>query len=316
MVRTSRFLLLYSLLVVGAASAQDWRGTATMSGKVTDQAGKPVEGGLVRLIFVESKAGTEVTTTNKGQWEVKGIANGNWVVQITKDGFDPTEFPVEVGGKIKNPRIESKLWPAGSDPNIALTTGDKKARELIAQQKFAEARAIYEDLFAKYPKVFQLHVSIAQTYDKQNQFEQAADQLKKYLENDPQNTQIRGFLGVELASAGRADEAFEVLTSIQPAQMKDAADLKDCGFTLLRQKKPADAVKFFELAVTRFPDDAAGYYYRGISELQLVDPAPTADAAEKKVHLDKARADLSKFITMAPDAAEAATAKKVLEQIK
>jgi regulator of sirC expression with transglutaminase-like and TPR domain len=55
--------------------------------------------------------------------------------------------------------------------------------------------------------------------------------------------------------------------------------------------------------VARFPQYADAYYYRGITELQLA-------------KTDAARADLTKFIEMAPAAPEAATAKGILDKIK
>jgi regulator of sirC expression with transglutaminase-like and TPR domain len=55
--------------------------------------------------------------------------------------------------------------------------------------------------------------------------------------------------------------------------------------------------------VTRFPQNADGYYYRGLTNLQL----------SKN---DAAKADLTKFLEMAPNAPEAATAKGILDKLK
>jgi hypothetical protein len=93
-------------------------------------------------------------------------------------------------------------------------------------------------------------------------------------------------------------------------------DLQECGFTLLRAKKPVDAVKFFELAVTRFPNEAANYYYRGLSEWQIGAIVEKPGTSESKAHFEKAKADMNKFLEMAPTAPEAANAKKILEIVK
>lgn len=316
MIRTVRFLLVCSLLAAGVAWAQDWRGKATMGGKVTDQAGKPVEGAKVTLTLGEAKVGTEATTNSKGEWKVEGVANGNWMLEFSKDGFDPRQLPVEVGGKLKNPNVQIKLAPAGSDPNIALAAADAKGRELMGQQKWAEARAVYQDLLVKYPQVFRIHTAIAQTYHRENQFGKAADELKLYLDGDPQNIQMQTLYGAELVDAGRIEEGWQVLSGIDPTQMKDPSPLKDAGYSLLRQKKPAEAIRFFDLIAQRYPDDATAYYYRGFAEWQLASAASAADAPETKAHFEKAKADLTKFLGLAPTAAEAATAKKLLDLIK
>jgi hypothetical protein len=316
--RTLRFLVVGVLLAVGTASAQEWKGTATLSGTVTDPGGKAISGATVTLTFMAAKAGPpEMKTNGKGEWEQKNVANGNWLVRIAKEGFEPKESQIDVGGQAKNPHLDVRLAPVGSGgANAALTEGDQKARALVAEKKYAEARAIYLDLLAKYPKAVRIHIALAQTYDGDGQFAQAADELKKYLETDPSNVQIIGFYAGENAKAGNADEALRALTAIPPAQMKDAADLQDCGYTLLRAKKPADAVKFFDLAVTRFPSEATNYYYRGLSEWQIGIVVEKPGTPESRAHFDKAKADITKFLEMAPEANEAANAKKILEIVK
>jgi len=317
MMRTLRVLLACSLLAVGTASAQDWKGKATLSGKVTDPAGKAISGATVTLTFVDLNAGTETKTNSKGEWEVKNVANGKWVIRISKEGFDPQESPVEVGGEAKNPHVQARLAPVGSaGANIDLATGDQKARELLAAKKYAEARAIYQDLLVKFPKAVRIHIALAQTYDGEGKFSEAADELKEYLQTDPQNLQIGSFLAGEYAKAGRGDEALQVMKAIPPAAMKDAADLQECGYSLLRLRKPSDAVKFFDLAVARFPNDPTNYYYRGLSEMQIGEIVEKEGTKERRAHFDKAKADMDKFLSMAPNAPEAANAKKILELVK
>jgi tetratricopeptide (TPR) repeat protein len=315
MMRALRLFLVCSLLAAGVASAQVWRGEAMMGGKVTDKAGKGIAGVKVTLTFVDAKLGTETTTNNRGQWRVEGIADGRWLLEFSKDGFDPMQVPVEVGGQVKNPNVEIKLAPAGSDPNISLGAEDAKGRELMSQQKWAEARAVYEELLKKYPQVFRIHAALAQTYHRESQFGKAADELKLYLDGDPKNVQIKMLYGVELVDAGRIDEGWQVMSGVDPAQLKDASQFKDAGFSLLRQKKPAEAIRFFNLVTERYPDDATAYYYRGFAEWQIAS-AGAPDAPEAKSNFEKAKADLTKFIGIAPEAPEAATAKKILEVIK
>ncbi len=318
MMRTLRFLLACSFLAVGTASAQqELAGKATLSGTVTDPAGKGISGAVVSLTFVDTKFVTEVKTKGNGEWELKNVANGKWLVRITKEGYDPKEAPVDVGGDAKNPHLDVRLAPVGSGgANADLTTGDQKARELMNQKKYAEARAVYQDLLQKYPKAVKIHIALAQTYDGENQFAKAAEELKTYLETDRSNVQVIGFYATENAKAGNADEAYQALSNIPAEAMKEAVDLQECGFTLLRAKKPADAVKFFELAVTRFPKDANNYYYRGLSEWQIGTVVEKPGTSASKAHYDKATADLKKYLDMDPTGQNAANAKKLLDALK
>jgi hypothetical protein len=68
--------------------------------------------------------------------------------------------------------------------------------------------------------------------------------------------------------------------------------------------------------VNRFPEYPDGYYYRGITNVQLGTMLRPDDQAAGDKLLQAAKADLAKFVQMAPDAPEAAAAKKILEQLK
>jgi regulator of sirC expression with transglutaminase-like and TPR domain len=60
---------------------------------------------------------------------------------------------------------------------------------------------------------------------------------------------------------------------------------------------------YFDRAVARFPSHPDSYYFRGLAHLQLGDN-------------DAARADLEKFVRMAPEAPEAEMARKILKQLQ
>jgi tetratricopeptide (TPR) repeat protein len=305
------------LIAAGTAFAQDWKGKATLSGTVTDSAGKGISGATVTLTFVSLKTGTQAKTNAQGEWMVKNVADGVWNVKVVKDTFDPKQFEVEVGAEMKNPHVDVHLTPAlSAAASAALEEGDKKARALLSEKKFAEARAIYEDLLTKYPQAVRIHTMIASTYDGEGDYVKAAESLKKYLDTDKNNTPLWGFYAIFNAKAGNADEALRVLSAMPAEAMKESADLQECGFAFLRAKKPADAMKFFEEAVKRFPNEAANYFYRGLSEAQISAQVEKPGSAESKASIEKAKADLTKCIEMAPNAPEAAQAKKILESVK
>jgi hypothetical protein len=126
MMRTLRVLLVCMLVAAGTAFAQDWKGKATLSGTVTDPAGKGIGGATVTLTFTSLKAGTQAKTNGQGEWLVKNVANGVWDVKIVKEGFEPKEFEVEVGGQMKNPHVDVRLGPTGSaSANASLAEADQ-----------------------------------------------------------------------------------------------------------------------------------------------------------------------------------------------
>jgi hypothetical protein len=74
-----------ALLMAGTASAQ-WRGLGRVMGVVTDETGAPVAGATVRADLM-GVGGTVVQTNEKGEWTVTGIAKGQWVITVAKDGL-------------------------------------------------------------------------------------------------------------------------------------------------------------------------------------------------------------------------------------
>lgn len=315
MVRSFRIAVVGLLVCAGAAFAQDWQGKNKMGGKVVDEAGKPIAGVTVKLSFLQSKTGPEATSDAKGQWKVENIAEGMWVVEFYHDGFDPRQIPVQVGGKTKSPNIELRLTKEGTDPTFAVQTGMAKGQQLYQTLKYAEARAVYEGLLAKYPQVTQLNALIARSYHMEKNYAKAAEHLQAFVTANPADAQMKMLLGNELIEAGRPDEAWKIYSEIDPAQIKEALDLETPGFTLLRQKKPTEALKYFELVVTRFPEDASGYYYRGFASWHAMGAVEDKNSPERKELMEKAKADLNKFLEMAPTANEASTAKQILSEL-
>jgi Carboxypeptidase regulatory-like domain len=331
MVRILRFAAAFSFLWASLAAAQpqpaqaapDWHGTAKMSGKVVDTAGKPIEGVSIKLILPAAKGGTEAVTDKKGEWKVEQIADGDWLVEFRKDGFDPRQIPVQVGGKVKEPHLEVKLTTEGTDPNFAVTDAVQRAKALEADKKFAEAALIFEQLAPKYPKVPKLIAMAAQYYDKAGDFSKSADALKKYVELEPGNVDIQMFLSLEYIKAKRYPEAWQMMSGVDPTKVTDPTYYMDAGYELLRAKQADEAYKYFDLVVTRFPPDKVpavtnALYYRALAGWQsaLNMGKDKQDSPEAKAKGEQAKADLNKFLEIAPDSKEAPMAKKLLEAIK
>jgi tetratricopeptide (TPR) repeat protein len=293
-------------VLAGAVLSGQTRGIGRVAGKVTDDSGKPIEGVVVRGTLAAGGKPMTTKTNNKGDWALGGIAPGTWNLDFEKEGWEPRSVSVPVAEMTSIPPMKVELKPAAAkiDPNVELKAELEKAAALLEQQKYADARAVYESLLAKYPQVTQLHPMIARTYHGEKNLDKAIEHLRIAAEKNPDNVEARLLLGNTLVEAGKADEGKQVLSTIDPAKITDPTVLLNVGITLMNQGKASDALTYFDQAVTRFPAQADGYYYRGVANLQLQKNA-------------EAKADLEKFVGLAPpDAPELAMAKKILEQLK
>jgi Flp pilus assembly protein TadD len=292
-----------ALMVALPAAAQDWRGMGRMNGTVKDDSGAPVEGVVVKAHRVGSEGGPTTKTNKKGEWVIAGIANGSWDLDFDKPGYETRKQTASILEATRNPPVETTLKKAAADPNVAINADLNKAAELVKQQKYAEARAIYEDLLARHPEAYQVEPYIARTYYAEHQIDPAIAHLRNALAKEPDNLDVKMLLATLLAEKGDADESRQLIASIDESKITDPTMLLNVGIGLLNAKKTDEAFTWFDKVVVRFPSNADGYYYRGLTELQ-------------QGKTDAAKADLTKFVAMAPNAPEAATAKGILEKLK
>jgi tetratricopeptide (TPR) repeat protein len=334
MVRILRFAIIALLISVGMglaqtqapASATGWKGKSKMDGKVIDEAGKPVPAVTVKFVFLSTNDGPpDIVTNAKGEWKLENIAEGMWSLEFWKEGLDPRQVPVQVGGKIKEPTIDLKMTKEGTDPIFAMRTGNAKAQALFEDKKYAESRAIYENLLVRYPSVPQLRQLVARTYLMEKNYPKAIDELQTYLKSVPADNQTKLALANVLFEAGRGDDAWGMFSAFDTTVLRSAQDLEIPGFALLRTKKFAEALKYFQRVVALYPDDPQAYYYRGLTFFQIGATVDKPSTPEAKANLEAAKADLTKFLAMVPDAEKntsdpnyqnAGGAKKMLAEIK
>jgi Tfp pilus assembly protein PilF len=292
-----------ALLMATSARAQDWRGMGRMNGTIKDDSGQPVEGVVVKAHRVGSDGGPQARTNKKGEWVIAGIANGSWDLDFDKPGYETRKQSASIVELTRNPPVETTLKKTAADPNVAIVADLNKAADLINQQKFAEARAVYEDILAKHPEAHQVEPYIARTYYAEHNLEAAIQHLRAALAKDPNNVEVKLLLANVLAEKGNAEESQQLMATIDESKITTPSTLLNIGIGMLNAKKPDQALTWFDKTIARFPQFPDAYYYRGITEMQ-----------EGKT--DAAKIDLAKFVEMAPNAPEAATAKGILEKLK
>jgi tetratricopeptide (TPR) repeat protein len=310
LLKLTGLVLLTAVVSVTGAAAQEWRGMGRAGGKVVDdQTGQPIEGVTVKAVMPRSanRGPSDSKTNSKGEWAVGGVASGEWALDFTKDGYETRSIsvPISEGGNRRPMEIRMKKKAAPPpDANAAIKSKLVEAAAKMEAKEYAAARAIYEDLAAQHPQVKQFRPLIARTYHGEGNKAAAIEHLRKATADDPENLEVKVLLGTTLMEEGKNDEARQILASVDEAKVTDPAVFLNIGIGLINDKKQADAVGWFDKAISRFPQHPDGYYYRGISYLSL---GKTAEA----------KADLQKYVTIAPPSApELATAKQILESIK
>jgi len=294
-------------LLAAPAMAQP-KGNARLTGTVVDDQGQPISDVTVRAQMTGLTDILQGKSDKKGEWRINGAANGEWKVELSKSGLETAMEVVEV--KDNNaPPLKVTLVKAGTvkpDPMAEVNAQLQKAAEIAQAGKIPEARKMYEDLLAKYPQIYQLEGFIARTYAAENNVPPAMEHLKVNLEKekDPaQLTELKLFQAELLMESGDKAGANAILSAVDMKDVKDPYTFINQAINLINDKKGPEAVELLNKLIAQFPTTNELYYYRGRAYV----------ASDK---LDEAKADLEKFVSLAPNAKETADAKKILEQIK
>jgi tetratricopeptide (TPR) repeat protein len=295
--------ILLTLLLAAGASAQG-KGNGRISGKIVDDQGKPAQTVLVRATRTGDPLIMESKTSDKGEWSMQGMAAGQWNFEFLKEGFEPQRMQVQIAEN-RNPPIEMKLTKAAAvDPNAELQAEMQKAAELQKAGKVVEARKLIEDMIVKYPVAYRLNAFVATTYESEKNYDKAIEHMKIVVEKEPTDIDMKLYLAELLTLKGDKVESQKILDGIDMTQVKDPVMFINQAISSINAGRSDEAVAMLDKLGKQFPTRADLYYYRG-----------RANIVGKK--LAEAKADLEKFISMAPpDAREMPDAKKLLEQLK
>lgn len=308
--RMKKLMLVLMLLLVvpSLALGQEWRGQGRIAGKVTDESGAPIEGVIVKATLPSSsnRGPAPVKTNAKGDWSIGGITGGLWAIDFDRDGYEPVSKSIQISelNRLPATTLVMKKIVVVVDPNDVIKERLTEAAGMMMRKEFTEALTIYEALAKEYPTVKQFKPLIARAQYGAGKTADAITTLKAAVADDPAAIEIQVLLGTLLIETGQMAEGQQVMAAIDASKVTDPTVLLNIGIDLINNKKQADAIAWFDKAITVFPNDPSAYYYRGISHLSLGRSA-------------EAKADLQKFISIAPPTApEMDSAKKILETIK
>lgn len=299
-------IILAIALAVSSSAFAQIRGTSRIEGKVVDEQGQPLGDVIVKAQMVGATDVVDAKSNKNGQWAIRNIAPGEWRLEFSKEGLATQEGKVTVPVEGATPGVTvtmTKPAPAPVDPTIAINAEIKRAHAIGQSGDTAGARAIYEGLAEEYPTVYQFPFFIATTYAAEKNFPKALEYIKVAAEKDPTSVDVKLLQSEILIELGQKAEAQALLESLDMSQVKDPYPFINAAITMINDGKGAEAVAALTKLETYFPTNPSIYYYRGRAHL----------AAS---NVDAAKADLEKFIGMAPaDSKEVAEAKKILDQI-
>jgi tetratricopeptide (TPR) repeat protein len=288
------------------AAAQDWTGTGRLEGRVSGPDGQPVAGATVKLDYPARGGGPTVKTDKKGKWAYLGIVAGPWNIDVEAPGFTTRKVTVSLPAEgARVPPIEitlEKAAPTGPPPEVVAAIA--KAEEAYKAGRHDEAVAEYQRLLAMRPDLSTtIHQQLGFAYIQMKDYPKALEHLRKVMEADPANVQIRAIAAQAALEGGLLEEGRALLSGLDETTVKNPDVFYNMGVNFLNANQPEEAIVYFGKAIAVDAAYADGYYRRALAYLQ------TGKMAE-------AKADFQKVIELTPEGDQADASRKALEALK
>jgi len=298
-------LLLLAVAVFAQAQAH-------AHGTVTDENGKPVPG--VKITVTEPEISSfklNVTTNANGEYSLI-IADATKVYTFTleKDGYQTAKEQVKLpilSNTEKNFKILSAAAArkriektGGGDPAVAAyNAGVEKAKN----GDLDGAAAKFKEALQHDSKLEPAYRGLATISYNQKKYQDAANYAAKAIALNPQdsdalNTRYESFKA--LGDKDKAAKAYEDLKAVNPqlaagANFDKAANLYNAG-------KVGEARELLKQVVVDDPNNAKAHYLLGLCYVN-------------DNNKDKAKQELEKFISLAPNDPDVATAKEMIKYL-
>lgn len=273
-----------------------WKGKASLSGKVVDEAGKGVPDAKVTLVLTENNSGFFVPTKKNGEFEAKDIKAGEWRLQTEAPNFVVVRQTVQVADG-KNPALTIVVKRDNSPELLAKADAAFKAGQLD------EARTEYLKVLEAHPELTAINRAIAFTYGREKNNADALKYLDLALAGNPNDTVLLQLAAASALELNDPTRAMAYLARIDDSTISDPELLVNTAINMLNRHRSAEAITVLDRVIARFPESADSYFYRGYAKMQANKGAD-------------AKPDLEKYLELSPNGAQAAQAKQMIAAIK
>jgi tetratricopeptide (TPR) repeat protein len=276
--RIRRALAAALLAGLGTAAALHAVGEGRVLGAVREPDGKPVPGASATITSPEFKFELKKTADAKGNFTVVILdATRKYVIRVEKEGYIPTQGPLDVHGGDVTPQTFTlepfkpgqaapggKTEPAkpkelsGSDKAIPVfndgVTAFKAGDAATAIAKFKEAEQLD-------PKQAAAPGALADVYLSQKQYAEALGEADKYLAlkpNDARGLRDRYDAYVGMGDKAKAKEALDALATADPSR-DTAIRIYNLGAEASRAGQNAEAIADLKRAIEIDPKMEPAY---------------------------------------------------------
>jgi len=244
--------------------AQEHLGKGRITGTVVDENEKPLEGVLIVVESLKSKAKLQGHSDKKGHFAVAGMGTGQWRVTASKEGYISSYLDMPIRQLRKNPTVTFALKKMNGSAGLKKDEESfqllDKGNLLLKEEKYDEALGVFDELVTKYPEIYQIHLNIATCYLKKGELDKAEEEFQLVLDKTMEThgdyqkekgTSLRAFTGLgevylQQEKFEMAQKYFAQALDISP---EDAVSAYNVGEVYFSNQKIDEAIEYFELAI-------------------------------------------------------------------
>jgi Flp pilus assembly protein TadD len=281
------------VVALAAAGSVELRAQATaimgrVRGEVRDKEGRPVPDVAIEAVHASGKK-LAMKTDKKGGFVRVGIAEGDYTLTFTKPGYKParTKVWISLGGVSEIPPVTLEALPADvaavpgapGDPALPAVPAPVQldaealaaAQGLFAQALEAEkggrgeeAELLYKEIVAKWPKLSEAHYNLGRIYRQRQDWAGAEAALRQSIALQPDRSDSYVALAGVLSSAGRKEDASQLLADAASRFAQDAAFQFALGVRHYNASETDAASAAFKRVRALDPANPEPIYYLGV----------------------------------------------------
>jgi tetratricopeptide (TPR) repeat protein len=317
-----RRVALSALIALSLAASLQAAGEGRIVGTVLDEANQPIEGVKATLTRKGTGYKLEKVSDKKGQFMLLILdATQEYQIRLEKPGYKPFEGPLKpkledtmrVGYTLVKDQPAPAVAPKELSGNDKAIAAYNEGVTLLKSNNLAGAAPKFEEAAALDPNLAEADGALADLYLELGRNPEALVAADRYLAlkpSDPRGLRARYDALKATGDNEKARATLDALTLADPKGEGTAVRYFNEGAELTRTGKYDEAAVWFEKVVEISPAEpkfAKAHYVLGLTYAK-----DDKDPAKKT----RAKEQLQTFLQMAPNDADAGTAKQLLDYLK
>jgi tetratricopeptide (TPR) repeat protein len=295
------FLLLILVLTSPLLRAQDSR----FRGTVKDDEGNPIAKAKITLTLIDRNYVFDFRTDDKGKFYRRGIEPGQYMVKVEVEGYAPFEQQVyiQVGQEYKTDIVIAKSAADEQVKNLEAKKQFEAGIQAFQEGKLEEAIAAFEQVVALVPDFAEGYYNLGMARLRKGDPDSAVAMMQKAVELKPDLLKAYFGMGQAYIEKGEEEKAAEILQKAATLLPDDAKASLNLGALYFANNQDDLALDALLKARDLDPSLAQAYYQLGL-------------VYTRKGEMEKSVENFDKFLELAPQAPEAETVRKLLEEIR